>query len=236
MSASSSGRPTFDDPQLQHQIMRLRKVDRFTNLLCLAREYSCLAAIIGGSILFSESRAGWGLSWGCNVPVFLIAIVLVGALQHRLAGLGHEASHYTFLKNRFLNDFIPDLFCMFPLLTTVHFYRVFHMAHHQFTNDPQRDPDLLNLGYGKRTSEFPMTRGRFIAAVYFCMFTAPARFLQFQLAYIAVNALGKGRSIYTGTEQGGRFSELYLPRLGTVLGLAYLVVINVLLGGLARDG
>ena len=37
MSVSRSGRPTFDDPQLQHQIMSLRKVDNFTNLLCLAR-------------------------------------------------------------------------------------------------------------------------------------------------------------------------------------------------------
>src|SRR5271166_1880060 len=184
----------FGDWDLQHQIMQLRKIDNITNLICLVREYVLLAGVIGGAIFISESRAGWDLSWAWNVPVFLIAIVLVGALQHRLAGLGHEASHYTFLKNRFFNDFIPDLFCMFPLLTTVHFYRVFHMAHHQFTNDPQRDPDLLNLGYGKRTSEFPMTRGRFIAAVYFCMFTAPARFLQFQLAYIAVNALGRGEA------------------------------------------
>ena len=29
------------------------------------------------------------------------------------------------MRHRFLNDFIPDLFCMFPILTTVHFYRVF---------------------------------------------------------------------------------------------------------------
>ncbi|MBV8488099.1 MAG: fatty acid desaturase, partial [Planctomycetaceae bacterium] len=56
------------------------------------------------------------------------------------------------------------------------------------------------------------------------------------LAYIAVNAFGKGRSVYYGTEQGGRFSDLYLPRLGTVLGLIYLVVIDVLLSILARGG
>jgi fatty acid desaturase len=236
MSASRSGRPTFDDPHLQHQIMKLRKVDHFTNLLCLAREYSCLAAVIGGSILFAESRFGWGISWFWNVPVFLAAITMIGALQHRLAGLGHEAAHYTFMKNRFLNDFIPDLFCMFPILTTVHFYRVFHMAHHQYTNDPQRDPDLLNLGHGKRAFEFPMTRSRFIAIVYFCMFTAPMRFLFFQLAYIAVNALGKGRSIYSGTNEGGRFGELYLPRFGTVLGLAYLIVLGASLRCLAGTG
>ena len=168
--------------------------------------------------------------------MFLVAITLIGAVQHRLAGLGHEASHYTFMRNRLLNDLIPDLFCMFPILTTVHFYRVFHMAHHQYTNDPQRDPDLLNLGHGKRAFEFPMTRARFITLVYFCMFTAPIRFLRFQLAYIAVNALGKGRNIYSGTAQGGRFGELYLPRLGTILGLAYLVMLGLIFRYLTATG
>ena len=90
------------------------------------------------------------------------------AIQHRLAGLGHESSHYSFMKNRYLNDLIPDLFCMFPIMTTIHFYRLFHFGHHQFTNDPDRDPDLQNLGHGKRAGEFPMSRKRFITRVYFC--------------------------------------------------------------------
>lgn len=209
--------------------MQLRQVDNVTNLFWLAWEYTCLAAVIGGAITFAEFRAGWGLSWFWNVPVFLVAIILIGGLQHRLAGLGHEASHYTFMKNRFLNDLIPDFFCMFPILTTVHFYRVFHMAHHQYTNDPQRDPDLLNLGRGKRAFEFPMTRARFIAVVYFCMFVAPLRFLEFQLAYIAVNALGKGRSIYMGTDRESRRVDLFVPRLATVLGLCYLLVLYAVL-------
>ena len=223
MSVSSTQRPVFQNPELQQQIMRLRSVDNVTNLLYLAREYLCLAGVIGGAVMFAEFRGAAGLGWGWNIPVFLVAIALIGGLQHRLAGLGHEASHYTFMKNRFLNDLIPDLFCMFPILTTVHFYRVFHMAHHQYTNDPQRDPDLLNLGRGKRAFEFPMTRARFIAVVYFCMIVAPLRFLEFQLAYIAVNALGKGRSVYKGTESGAGGARLFLPRLGTVLGLAYVV-------------
>ena len=136
MSVTRSPRPRFESPELQHRIMQLRQVDNVTNLLWLAWEYVCLGVVIGGAVSFAEFRAGWGLSWFWNIPVFMLAIVLVGGLQHRLAGLGHEASHYTFMKNRFLNDLVPDLFCMFPILTTVHFYRVFHMAHHQHTNDP----------------------------------------------------------------------------------------------------
>ncbi|WP_206107764.1 fatty acid desaturase family protein [Paludisphaera rhizosphaerae] len=233
MSVSESARPSFDDAVLQRRIMQLRSPDHVTNLLYLAREYVCLAVIIATAVVFAESRAGWGLSWWWNLPVFAAAIVLIGALQHRLAGLGHESSHYTFVKNRFLNDLIPDLFCMFPILTSVHFYRVFHMAHHQHTNDPEKDPDLLNLGRGKRAFEFPMTRKQFIALVYFCMFVAPIRFLEYQLAYVTVNTFGKGRSIYNGTARGKGF-DIYLPRLSTCLGLAYILGINAVFLYLTR--
>ena len=209
MHASSVRRPTFQSPDLQRRIMQLRQTDNLTNLLYLAREYAALIGVIGGTIWFAESASGRGAGWLPVLLVVLLAITLVGALQHRLAGLGHEASHYIFMKNRYLNDLIPDIFCMFPLLTTVHFYRVFHMAHHQYTNDPGRDPDLLNLGHGKRAAEFPMGRARFIALIYFCMFTAPLRFLRFQLAYVSVNALGKGRSIYNGTAREGGFGDLH---------------------------
>ena len=235
MSVSEVSRPTSDEADLQRRIMELRRPDNVTNLLYLAREYACLALAIGSAVVFAESRAGWGLSWWWNVPVFALAVILVGALQHRLAGLGHESSHYTFVKNRFLNDLIPDLFCMFPILTSVHYYRVFHMAHHQHTNDPHKDPDLLNLGRGKRAFEFPMTRERFIALVYFCMITAPVRFIEYQFAYMTVNTLGKGRSVYNGTANGRGFS-IYLPRTSTLLGMAYVLGINGLFLFLTTTG
>ena len=148
--ASRIERPRFEDPDLQREIMHLRQVDNYTNLLYLALEFGSLSLVIAGTVLFAEYRASWGLPRLWNIPVFASAIVLIGAIQHRLAGLGHEASHYSFMKNKLLNDLIPDIFCMFPLMTTVHFYRLFHMAHHQYTNDPHRDPDLQNLGHGKR--------------------------------------------------------------------------------------
>jgi fatty acid desaturase len=230
-------RPAFDDVVLQRRIMRLRQADNVTNLIYLAREYACLIVAVGTAAAFAESRAAWGLSWWWNVPVFAAAIVVVGALQHRLAGLGHESSHYTFLKNRFLNDLIPDVFCMFPIMTSVHFYRVFHMAHHQYTNDPHRDPDLLNLGRGKRAFEFPMTRARFIAVVYFCMFVAPLRFAEYQFAYMTVNMFGRGKSIYRRGEGGGHGGfEIYIPKLATVLGAVYVVGLSLLFGWLWMSG
>src|SRR5437762_2477413 len=126
--SSRAERPTFGDPRLQQEIMRLRRVDNFSNLWYLACEYVSLAVVIGGAVGFAECRESLGLAWSWNVPVFAMAIIVVGGIQHRLAGLGHEASHYTFMKDRYLNDLVPDVFCMFPLLTSVHFYRLFHMA------------------------------------------------------------------------------------------------------------
>ena len=226
--ANSSGRHSRIRA-FKREIMQLRQVDNHTNLAVPgARVCVPSLVVIGGAVVFAEYRAAWGLAWSWNVPVFAAAIILIGAIQHRLAGLGHESSHYSFMKNRYLNDLIPDLFCMFPLMTTIHFYRLFHMGHHQYTNDPDRDPDLQNLGHGKRADEFPMTRGRFIRVIYFALLVAPIRFLEYQWAYFKVNTLGKGRNVYVdGDERNRAGSPRSVPRLATVLGIAYIVGFNV---------
>jgi fatty acid desaturase len=236
MTPSNVRRPTFEDPVLQRHLMALRKVDNFTNLIYLAVEYLTLLVVAGFAIVFSESRLSWGLSWWWNAPVFATAITLIGGIQHRLAGLGHEAAHYSFMKNRILNDLIPDIFCMFPLISAVHFYRLFHLGHHQFTNDPKRDPDLLNLGVAKRAAEFPMTRSRFITVIYFCAVVAPLRYLRYQWAYLQVNTLGIGKNVYynrVGTHGEPPRAPI---RLGTLLGIGYFFGFAAVLGVLTRNG
>jgi fatty acid desaturase len=220
--AVSEARPTFDDRLLQAKIRRLRQVDNHTNLAYLAIEYLSLLAVISGAVVFAEYRAAWGLAWAWNVPVFVTAITLIGGLQHRLAGLGHESAHYSFIRNRFLNDLIPDVFCMFPLFTTIHFYRLFHLGHHQFTNDPERDPDLLNLGHGKQAADFPMSRWRFITKIYLAFVVAPLRFLHYQWAYVKVNTLGLGQNVYTDRALAKSQRRARGIRLATVLGIAYI--------------
>jgi fatty acid desaturase len=224
-SPGPSARPSFNDPVLHEQIMRLRAVDNVTNLAYLGFEYLCLAAVLGGVIGFCESRAGWGLAWGWNVPVVALAVVLVGALQHRLAGLGHEAAHYTLLRNKLFNDLVGDVFCMFPVLSTVHFYRVFHLAHHQYTNDPARDPDLVSLGGSKMVDRFPMGRWAFVKAFYLRAFTEPLAFLRYQQDYIDINMLGRSASVYLGGPPGTGLPARAWPRLGATLGLAYLAAV-----------
>jgi fatty acid desaturase len=219
--SSTSGRPAFDDPALVARINRLRRPDNRTNLAYLAFEYACLALVIGGAIGFAEGRASWGLPWAWDVPVFALAIALVGAIQHRLAGLGHEASHYTLLRNKFANDLVADVFCMIPILTSIHLYRLFHLAHHQYTNDPARDPDLVNMGDSKGLRDLPMPRLRFVLLYYFRLLAAPGPFLRYMGDYLYVNTLGKGNNVYMRRVPDGDAADP-LPRVGTVLGLAYL--------------
>ena len=221
--ASSRPRPSFSSPDLHAAIMRLRVVHPWLNLVYLAFEYSCLAAIMGGTILFCESRGSWGLAWGWNIPVVALAVVLIGAIQHRLAGLGHESSHYTFVHNKIWNDLLGDLFCMFPILSNVHYYRVFHLAHHQYTNDPEHDPDLVVLGQSKMVDRFPMPRWEFVKAFYLRVFTEPLEFVRYQLDYVNLNVIGRSPNVYLERSNLGRI----WPRLGFSLGLAYMLLFLV---------
>ena len=153
--------PGPGSPGLRAEISRLRRVDNLTNLGYLAFEYACIAAVVAGAVTFGECRASWGVPWAWNVPVFAVAVVLIGGLMHRLAGPRPRGVALTrCLRNKWANDLVGDVFCFFPILATIHFYRLFHMAHHQYTNDPDLDPDLVNLGPGKRVEAFPMGRWR----------------------------------------------------------------------------
>ena len=136
---------SLDDPALKAALQRLRRTDNVTNWLYLARTYLFLAAVIIPAVwVFESARLGDISAW-CAAPAALLAIVLVGAGQHQLSGLAHEGSHHILFKHRILNDLASDLFTMFPVFGATHLYRLQHLAHHQFVNDPDRDPDVSQL-------------------------------------------------------------------------------------------
>jgi fatty acid desaturase len=51
----------------------------------------------------------------------------------------------------------PDWFAAFPILTTTYHFRLHHLAHHQFVNDPERDPDISQLHESEHWLDFPIT-------------------------------------------------------------------------------
>jgi fatty acid desaturase len=164
MSTTVSERPALriNSPDVLRRVNALRQTDNWTNWLYLVREYLFLGGVAGLAIVFYFFRADWGLHWLWNVPVTVVAVILIGAGQHRLTTLAHEASHYMLFRNRKLNEVVSDFLCMFPVWSTTHHYRLQHMAHHQFPNDPERDPDVAQMKGSGHRFRFPMSPRRFI--------------------------------------------------------------------------
>ena len=54
----------------------------------------------------------------------------------------HETVHYTAFRSRRLNRAV-SLVCGWILLLPPRFFRAFHLEHHRYTQDPERDPELI---------------------------------------------------------------------------------------------
>ena len=69
------------------------------------------------------------------------AIVLHGAVLAFLFCPLHESIHRTAFASRWLNDLVAWI-CGALLMLPPGYFRLFHFAHHRFTQDPARDPEL----------------------------------------------------------------------------------------------
>jgi fatty acid desaturase len=178
----SSTAPDLNDPAFLRRVNALRSTDNITNWLYLVREYLFLAGAVGLTIAWYYLLLAWGVSLLWAVPVALVTIFCVGAGQHRLATLTHEAAHYILFRNRLLNEIVSEWFCMFPILGTTHSYRVQHHGHHQHPNDPDRDPDWAQLTISGHRFRFPMSRAGFFWHCIFKQILAPYLLLRYVLA------------------------------------------------------
>lgn len=229
MQHSLANHPTakLADPDLQRRIAELRQTDNVRSWFYLAREYAFLAAVIGAALCVFELVYSGSAHWLWGIVALIVAVPCIGAGQHRLATLTHEASHYMLFKNRLLNELVSEWFCMFPLLGSTHRYRVQHLGHHQYPNDPVRDPDWDQLTQSGHKFHFPMSRGQFLRE---CVFKQlRPRYL---LRYIIVRALYK-----VDRDDGGkyRFLRRGSPRLA-LFGLAYHVALIAWLVVAVRAG
>ena len=53
----------------------------------------------------------------------------------------HETVHYTAFRSRWLNR-VVSVGCGWLLVLPPRFFRAFHLEHHRYTQDPERDPEL----------------------------------------------------------------------------------------------
>ncbi len=106
------------------KIKELSALDPAKALGATAVEWVSIAAAIALSSYF----------W--HPALYLIAVIFIGARQHALLILGHDASHYRYLPTRWQNDLFANLFLMWPMFASVEGFRKFHGTHHQYTNLP----------------------------------------------------------------------------------------------------
>jgi fatty acid desaturase len=90
-----------------------------------------LALLLAAGSLVALARDLW----------LLPAMLLLGIVQVTLFACVHETMHLTAFASRRANAVVGWLAAC-PSLLNWHFYGAFHLAHHRFTQDPARDPEL----------------------------------------------------------------------------------------------
>jgi fatty acid desaturase len=93
-----------------------------------------VAAIAGEWAMIAGAIALCSFLW--NPVLYVLAVIFIGARQHALLILGHDASHFRTLPTRWQNDLFANLFLMWPTFASVEGFRKFHGTHHQYTNMP----------------------------------------------------------------------------------------------------
>jgi fatty acid desaturase len=118
-------------PIERSEMRALRQLSDRVGLLRLAGH---LAALAGAGIL-----VGLAPNWACRLP----AQALEGAILIFLFAPLHESLHRTAFRNRRLNDGLAAVIG-FLLVLPAGYFRYFHFAHHRYTQDTARDPELAS--------------------------------------------------------------------------------------------
>jgi fatty acid desaturase len=126
-------------------------VIRELSVLSQGRSFGHIA--LEWSLIIAAAYIGWHFWHPLAYPVF---VAFIGARQHALIVLAHDAAHYRLCRNRRLNDWLGEILLAWPfVLFTMQAYRRNHFPHHRHVNS-DRDPDWVR----KQTDEwrFPKTR------------------------------------------------------------------------------
>jgi fatty acid desaturase len=214
---------TLTSPGFKAELQRLRQTDNVTNWYYLVRSYLFLFAVIAPAVWVFESARAGDIHWLWTIPTALVAILCVGAGQHQLSGLAHEGVHHILFRGRYLNDLASDLFTMFPTFSATHLYRLQHLAHHQFVNDPDRDPDVSQLTASGHWLDFPVTPRQFLRQL--AKQLIPVNTIRFMRIRAKYNATGTDRNPYF---RKGQKPAKTAVRIGLVYVLSLVTTLTAL--------
>ncbi|MFO1160032.1 MAG: fatty acid desaturase [Reyranellaceae bacterium] len=122
-----------------------------------------LALLIAGGALVLATKGTWWLA-----P----ALLLQGIFVNALFGAMHESVHYGSFRTRWMAELLAFLSGA-AILNNAGFYRHFHYAHHRYTQDPERDPELVTSGTPRTWQQYLFR----ISAIPFLMLRARDIFL-----------------------------------------------------------
>jgi fatty acid desaturase len=97
--------------------------------------------------------AGTGTLILLDAPLLPLVMLVHGVLMVFLFTTLHETVHRTPFRSDWLNLWVGR-FCGFFVFVAPEWFRLFHFAHHRFTNEPDRDPEL--------SSPRPVTRWQYL--------------------------------------------------------------------------
>jgi fatty acid desaturase len=208
-------------------IRELKKRDNHTNFYHIGFVYLVIAVAIAATIWSYHLVAAEGLGWWWDIPATIAAITVIGASQHQFGGVIHEGTHFILFENKILNELASDWLAAFPIYTSTFHFRLHHLAHHQFINDPVRDPDWAQLHDSGHDLDFPITHFEMLRALGKQLWLP--NLFRYTIARARYSALGTVNNPYVDREQRGE-------RLPTLAGVLYAIIAPAAVIPLVRSG
>jgi fatty acid desaturase len=126
-----------------------------------------------------------------------------------------------------LNELASDWLAAFPIYTSTFHFRLHHLAHHQFINDPVRDPDWAQLHDSGHDLDFPITHFEMLRALGKQLWLP--NLFRYTIARARYSALGTVNNPYVDREQRGE-------RLPTLAGVLFAIIAPAAVIPLVRSG
>ena len=189
--------PRFSREELQG----LRALDNHTNIRFIAGTWLVIVTAIACALWSYAAYVDGHISFFWTIPVTIAAVLAIGASQHQLGGIIHEGTHFLLFKDRMLNEAVSDWTAGFAIYTSTHSFRLHHFAHHQFVNDPQRDPNFEQAHDSGYWLDFPVEHWELLKG--FIRLLWPVSLVKYMLARAKHSAIGTDTNPFAMPEKMG---------------------------------
>jgi len=203
-------------------IAELRKLDNTTNVRFIAGTWAVIAITVGlATWCYSAFLAG-DIAFWWTVPVTIVAALVIGAAQHQLGGIVHEGTHFLLFKDRQVNELVSDWTAAFAIYTSTHSFRLHHFAHHQFVNDPKRDPNFEQAQESGYWLDFPVEQFELVKGLLRLM--SPVSTVRYIIARAKQSAIGTETNPFSKPDHMG---DPWAVRAGILFAVVAPIVTTV---------